>query len=411
MAESPAPLVDIDRSIVHLDPRVHPPRVSAVPRSARGDRFEAEVEPTLLIADILREASGRRILILLGAAFRTMNPDTDIEVRCGETGRALATTYLTRDTLRAPKWLVVDAPDSVTTLDLAIGGQRILRPVQPNLSHLFAGRRTLFMVSRNEPLQRIVDWVWWHVDRHRFDGVVYYHNGSRDYDWRDAAEALTDIPGLRSCVVVDWTHVAYPFARGKPWGLSEAWSQNGGYWHALQRFLQEAELVFNGDVDELIVSFNGTSLDHLLEDDTWDAILPPAQDVVTEHGVLPPDARHRDLFLLTAAPDFRHQKWLVRCSGAPPEHFPSMHVPPMYRHHQLEEDQLRLVHFRPLTTGWHGRQLRRIRTGDNPEFAEDSLNLRRQLEDVFDRWSWPPRAPSATAPPGMPGTMPDGART
>ncbi|MFX8481515.1 hypothetical protein ABTL74_19375, partial [Acinetobacter baumannii] len=54
-------------------------------------------------------------------------------------------------------------------------------PVQPNLSHLFAGRRVLLTLSRNNAPRWIADWIRFYATLHGADAVLLYDNASDRY--------------------------------------------------------------------------------------------------------------------------------------------------------------------------------------------------------------------------------------
>jgi hypothetical protein len=126
-----------------------------------------------------------------------------------------------------------------------------------NLADLFAGRRALLTLSKNNSLTWILDWVRYHRDVHGADAVLFYDNASTDYDAEDLARSLGSLDGIAQTVVVPW-----PFKYG-PQGI-DAWRfwdsdfcQRGAWEHARWRFLAEARSVMVGDIDELVVSRNG----------------------------------------------------------------------------------------------------------------------------------------------------------
>lgn len=386
---SPLHLIDIDCSVVNLDARVNALRESTVPRFARGLRFDLEVDTSIIIADIFRAARDDRILALLRPHGRYWDPVAEITVRCAVTGRTLPATHIMANDIRGPEWLVFDAPETVSSLEIAIGGLHAYRAVQPNLSRLFADRRVLLTLCRDEPMQRIMDWAHWHADRHDFDAVLYYDNGSTIHTRQDVAAALATVPGIEAVAAVAWPWTAWPAVRRFVWSTDEAWSQNGSIRHAVQRFLQSADLVMCADVDELLVSFADGPEDvigHLLANEDVDAIVLQSQNVVAVDPTLP-DMRHRDLHVFGSDMTSRH-KWIARPRRLGPDRLSTQHDPCAVTSTVADPDMARIAHFLPLTTGWGGRHPRLRPTPADPAFADDSLRLRRQLDDVFDRWTW-----------------------
>ncbi|WP_434612874.1 hypothetical protein [Arthrobacter sp. A5] len=127
-----------------------------------------------------------------------------------------------------------------------------------DLSDVFAGHRVLFTKSKNNKLSWIRDWAQFHIATQGIDSVLIYDNGSTDYSPEDILEALQDVAGLLSAVIVDWP---FPFGpQGGSWdGLTNApWDSDfceyGIMEHARRRFLSDAAGVINADVDELVVT-------------------------------------------------------------------------------------------------------------------------------------------------------------
>lgn len=144
--------------------------------------------------------------------------------------------------------------------------------VQPNLSHLFAGRRVIHTLSKNNDPRWIRDWIAFYRTIHGADGVLLYDNNSTIYDTAELqAELRVDFPDM-AVIVQDW-----PFRYGPQGGLAgavdgreTAWDsdycQTGSLQHARFRFLLSARSVLNVDIDELVLSDRGRSIFAATED-------------------------------------------------------------------------------------------------------------------------------------------------
>lgn len=131
--------------------------------------------------------------------------------------------------------------------------------VQPNLSGLFAGRRVLHTLSKDNEPRWIEDWIRFYREVHGADAVLLYDNASTRYDAATLQERLRAAFPDMPIVVMDW-----PFRYGPQGGLAGAvdgietpwdsdYCQTGSLQHARHRFLREARSVLNVDIDELVV--------------------------------------------------------------------------------------------------------------------------------------------------------------
>ena len=137
------------------------------------------------------------------------------------------------------------------TLQLEVAGVKIDIAIKASETGLLADRRVLVTLSKDYPLQWIVDWATFHVRLQGADAVLFYDNGSRSYSLDDLAAALSGVAGLRQVVVVDW-----PFRYGldgKPGEqVLDNYCQTGALDHARRCFCTQARSVLNLDIDELL---------------------------------------------------------------------------------------------------------------------------------------------------------------
>lgn len=151
--------------------------------------------------------------------------------------------------------LILSGP--IGTYDLAIS---------PDLSHLFAGRRVIHTLSKNNAPHWIRDWVQFYAAEHGADGVLIYDNGSTAYR---ADQLQADLRAAFPAMVIHV--VSWPFLYGPQGGLAGAvngreapWDsdfcQTGSLQHARFRFLTRARSVLNVDIDELVLPAGGTSI-------------------------------------------------------------------------------------------------------------------------------------------------------
>ena len=137
------------------------------------------------------------------------------------------------------------------TLQLEVADAKIDIVIKASQTGLLSDRRVLVTLSKDYPLQWIVDWATFHVRLQGADAVLLYDNGSLSYSLDDLAAALSGVAGLRQVVVVDW-----PFRYGidgKPGErVLDNYCQTGALDHARRCFCTQARSVLNLDIDELL---------------------------------------------------------------------------------------------------------------------------------------------------------------
>lgn len=135
-------------------------------------------------------------------------------------------------------------------LETEVGPLKIL--TEPDLNHLFAGKRVLVTLSKDNELLWIKDWIKYYVNLHGADGILIYDNSSTKYSVDDLRSYIAaEFPAV-TVIVVAW---AFRYGRSNPktdW--DPVFCQSGALQHARFRFLQKAKSVLNCDIDELVVS-------------------------------------------------------------------------------------------------------------------------------------------------------------
>ena len=235
------------------------------PIAHRDDGFDAKFDADTLFFDAFFGADGR--IVLMGPPFLNLLP-------------ALQTMTLTAGPSRAPcqfeireldrhAQIHVRAPDGTTSLTLTATFGTVEIAISASEIDLFAGRRVLFTLSRNNHLRWVKDWIRFARDIHGADAVLFYDNNSTHYTKADLADAIGSLDGLAVVRVIDW-----PFRYG-PQGL-DAWRfwdsdycQHGAWEHARRRFLAAARSAQNADVDELVVPLTGSSVFEAAERDRF----------------------------------------------------------------------------------------------------------------------------------------------
>ena len=155
-------------------------------------------------------------------------------------------------------------PSESIVIDGALGHHAI--EVQPDLSPIFAGRRVVTTLSKDNDIDWIVDWIRFYVRIHGADAVLLYDNGSNAYETSELRARLDEAFPDLAIVVVDWPFPYGPQggAAGAVDGVEAPWDsdfcQTGSLQHARHRFLRTAKSVLNVDIDELVLSTRGRSI-------------------------------------------------------------------------------------------------------------------------------------------------------
>ena len=157
---------------------------------------------------------------------------------------------------RGEIWWRSDADRVV--LDGPLGRHEI--PVQRDGAALFAGRRVITTLSKDNDLRWIADWVRFYRRIHGADGALVYDNGSSAYALEELQACLNEAAaGEMVAVAISW-----PFRYGPQGGLAgmvdgvepdwdSDFCQTGSLQHARFRFLRAASAVLNVDIDELVL--------------------------------------------------------------------------------------------------------------------------------------------------------------
>ncbi|PPQ30741.1 hypothetical protein CCR94_11815 [Rhodoblastus sphagnicola] len=144
----------------------------------------------------------------------------------------------------------VDVATESARLESSLGAVECV--ASPSGAELFAGRRVLFTLSKNNKLSWIQDWIRYHRDNHGADALLLYDNGSTDYDVHALAQAIAEVGGLKASAIVEWPFKYGPLGGGdRPWDSD--FCQSGMLEHARWRFLARARSALNCDIDELVV--------------------------------------------------------------------------------------------------------------------------------------------------------------
>lgn len=253
-------LPPITLTSVALDPQGPWRRESPRPEALRNASYAAQFDWLTLFYDVYRV--GHDVVLQGPPLLNLFAPLRESVPLRGAFRPILPRARHVSRNKRGEIWL--RSSDDHLRLDGPLGAFTL--PVQPNLSHLFAGRRVLLTLSRNNAPRWIADWIRFYATLHGADAVLLYDNASDRYRAADLeAELRAAFPAM-PIVIVDW-----PFPYGPQGGLAGAvggveapWDsdfcQTGALQHARFRFLLQARSVLNVDIDELVLSDQGRSI-------------------------------------------------------------------------------------------------------------------------------------------------------
>jgi hypothetical protein len=202
--------------------------------------------------------SGTNEVLLTAPPFFNLQPFLEsMEVAAMPSGR---TCRFRIRTLSRHSQIRIAVPAATTAISLRSEIGTFEFEPQRNLGELFAGKRVIFTMSKNNRFEWIQDWIRYHRDIHGANAVLIYDNQSTDYSTQELFDALSGLSGIESLCIVSW-----PFRYG-PQGIDAKrfWDsdfcQCGAWEHARWLFLQRARSVMNGDIDELVVAKDGSSV-------------------------------------------------------------------------------------------------------------------------------------------------------
>lgn len=271
-------------------------RTSPRPPEQRNAAYDSQFDWDTLFYDVFRV--GRHVVMQGPPLFNFLPLLQQSALLRGKFGWLLPAAEHVSRNKRGEIWLKHDG--DALMLDGPLGHFDIA--VQPNLSALFAGKRVIHTLSKNNAPRWIKDWIRFYVANHGADAVLLYDNASTDYSAPDLqAELRAAFPDLVIHVV------SWPFAYGPQGGeagavngIESPWDsdfcQTGSLQHARLRFLLEARSVLNVDIDEMVLSDRGRSIFTATEDSAAGFIKFPGAWICTAgpHEVSAADCRHGD---------------------------------------------------------------------------------------------------------------------
>lgn len=283
------------------------------PEKPRPPEFRERYESRALVYDCFWHADGRRIL-LVGPPPMNLKPALAAARYVAQpSGQALKARYF--PSLSTMITELSGAPAGTTALQMEVGGQQFELPVQPNHSEVFAGKRMLFAMSRNNELAWIREWAEWHARLHGTNALVFFDNGSTLYAAEEIEETLLGIDQLDHVTVHRW-----PYAFGMTdhaLAINPYWShflQISSMSVVLRRYGAKAFGLLNCDPDELAATHSGRAIYDLLAEARRGLVVFRGQwiEAVAQPGVMP--RRHREFVRRLKDPraaTSRPGKWVI----------------------------------------------------------------------------------------------------
>jgi hypothetical protein len=279
------------------------------PPEFRGENFERDFDSATLFYDAV-QVSDSQVAVFAPPFLNLSNAVAATTFRQGAKRSSARTRRLDRHT---QLWLDIHDNGASIQADSALGNFEI--SVSRNESRMFRDCRVIFTMSKDNPIEWVLDWVRFNRDVHGADAVLIYDNGSGAYDSAALSSALGSVSGLRCSVVMEW-----PFKYG-PQGTNsrDHWDsdfcQLGAWEHARWRFLQDARSVMNSDIDELVLSRTNKSVFEAAEQ-SWSGLVryPGRWIIGVDDGGLDNSAnapqRHFD-FSILMPPKYQRAKFLM----------------------------------------------------------------------------------------------------
>jgi hypothetical protein len=282
-------------------------RAPTRPAEFRGEKFDREFDGTTLFYDAV-DIGDSRVALFAPPFFNIAGPMSATNFFQGSQPCAAQIRNLDR---HAQVWLKAPAQ---------VGKLRAIGPigdfdvqVSPSDRQMFRDRRVIFTMSKDNPIEWILDWVRFNRDVHGADAVLIYDNASTAYDSATLSAALASVSGIDRSVVVEWPYQYGPQGTNSWDHWDSDFCQLGAWEHARWRFLQDARSAMNSDIDELVLSNTNRSVFEAAEQ-SWAGFVryrgrwiigvnDDAGNAATEQ--LP---RHRD-FSVLMPPDYRFS-WL-----------------------------------------------------------------------------------------------------
>jgi hypothetical protein len=277
------------------------------PVEFRRENFEREFDSTTLFYDAV-DIGGQRTVLFAPPFF---NLAGSLSATDFFQGKERCPAQIRQFDRHAQVWLKASAHRGKIRSAGPIGDFSL--SVSPNDRELFRDSRVIFTMSKDNPIEWILDWVKFNRDVHGADAVLIYDNASTAYDSAALSSALKSVPGIARSAVVEWPYKYGPQGANSRDHWDSDFCQLGAWEHARWRFLQDARSAMNSDIDELVLSNTGRSVFEAAEQSRSGLVRYRGRWIVGVNDHAGEDAadrppRHRD-FSVLMPPDYRFS-WL-----------------------------------------------------------------------------------------------------
>lgn len=281
-----------------------------VPRAAGKERpaeFFKAFDTKTLFYDCFWHVDGQRVL-LVGPPPYGLDYGS-ASYRALPSGQALAAKrYPSISTMVTE---LVAIPAGTAAIEVAMAGEQVALPVQPNASAELAGKRLLFTINKNNDLAWIREWGTWHARLHGTDAIVLFDNASTRYDATEVHGVLASIPGITHVGVHRWPYSFGPrdpaVIKDDHWGR---FLQIASMSVILRRYGERAYGLLDTDIDELAGTHSGASIYDLAHQSRGGLVVFRGTWIeATGQG-----ARHRDYTQHLSDPKAAHspqRKWAL----------------------------------------------------------------------------------------------------
>jgi hypothetical protein len=310
--------------------------------------------------DCFRSADRRSVIIITAPTYE-LQP---IVLQTIAMGFGVEPTRLASRRMKLQEQIRVRTDKAIASFNSPLFGRRTLM-VQPNRSSLFAKKRVLLTKSKNNELAWIRDWVHFYAAKHKTDAVLFYENASTKYDIAEVERTIAGVPGIDTVAVVEW-----PFKYGPPSGPQGIWDSNFSDMaileHARHRFLPLAHSVICTDIDELIITADGSSLHDNAARSQTGYLEYVGHWVENAAAELPDIPRHRDFFYRAMQPEKPVEPKYTVVPARCPDHAQWMvhAVTDMTADAELSS-LASLRHFKGISTNWRMQR----KTGELPDLT------------------------------------------
>jgi hypothetical protein len=188
--------------------------------------------------------------------------------------------------------------------------------VSSSLSPSLRGRKCLLTLSQNNPIQWIAEWAFYYHTVHDINTLVLYDNNSDIYTAPELRNSLgKQCPDL-DIYLVKWDFLYGPQGgywaghKSIPWDSN--YCQSGMLEHARHYLLNQATLVINHDIDELLLPFEGKPIDHFMAANRLSYVRYSGKWVTSVTNRHSDNPSFRDYLYTDAPPRETTIKWVVK---------------------------------------------------------------------------------------------------